>query len=153
MLFTKFNYNPRPAVPDVRLYCLIQRTTELVSTQYQINSQHRDHNPNKSQWIISCEEELSVFAGSVNESIVIDGQYMWGIYIPGMIPEALGVTRFGDESKLAIFDNGKHNGFWHGYPADYIRNQEIPSGEVFDLWRKNGFLKKADVNKIIKGQW
>ncbi len=157
MLFRSFTYQPSPAATNVRLTCTINKPNGNNQVQlveyYQIHPQHRNGTPKKSQWTIPCDDELSVFAGSVCENLVISGQYMWGIYIPGAEPEVLGVTRYGDATKLAIFDNGKHNGFWHGYPADYIRGQEVPSDEVFDLWKNKGILTKADINRINKGLW
>jgi len=157
MLFSNFTYQPTPAAANVRLTCTINKPNGnnqvQIEEHYQIHPQHRNRTPIKSQWAISCDDELSVFAGSVCDNLIINGQYMWGIYIPGAEPEVLGVTRYGDATKLAIFDNGGHNGYWHGYPADYIRGQEIPTVEVFDLWRNKGTLTKADINKIIKGQW
>ena len=78
---------------------------------------------------------------------------MWGLYLPGDEPEVLGETKFHDKSRIATFDNGYNNGFWHGYPADYIRGQEVPSEEVLDLWKRKNYIKKSDISKILKGQW
>ena len=154
MLFKDYSYSPMPAKPDERLNCTITNSVGHKTTvQYQINKQHRDRNPNKAQWEILCEEEVAVFAGSVYEGIVEDEKYMWGLYIPMNKPSVLGVTKNGDESKIARFDNGRHNGFWHGYPADYIKSQEYPQDEVLDLWRNKKVIDKADINKIIKGVW
>lgn len=157
MLFNDFICQPIPTADNVRLTCTINKPDGNNQVQviecYQIHPQHRDKTPNKSQWTISRAEELSVFANAVCENVIDNGQYMWGIYIPGAEPEVLGVTKYGDKTKLAIFDNGKHNGYWHGYPADYIRSQELPTDDVFDLWRDKNMLTKADINKIIKGQW
>lgn len=154
MLFRNYTYTPAPAREDVRLTCVIVKSpTDTFNTEYQINSQHRDRNPNKSQWAVSCEEEVSMFAGTAADGIITDEQYMWGLFIPEREPVALGVTKNGDTSRIALFDNGKHNGFWHGYPADYIRGRDVPSDEVFDLWREKGIFEKPDIKKIVKGQW
>ena len=154
MLFGNYSYSPSPARPGVRLICVIKRPPlASINSAYQIHQQHRDGNPNKAQWTVSYEDEVSIFAGTFVEGLITDEQYMWGIYVPLSEPEVLGVTKNGDMSKIAIFDNGKHNGFWHGYPADYIRRQEVPPDDVLDLWRDKEKISKSDIKKIIKGQW
>lgn len=154
MLFKNYTYTPYPAQPNVRLACVIvMAPNQMFNTAYQIHPQHRNGNPNKAQWTVSYENEISIFAGAAVENIIVDEQYMWGIFVPQYEPEVLGVTKNGDQSRIAIFDNGKHNGFWHGYPADYIREQEVPPDVVLDTWRTKAIISKPDINKIIKGQW
>jgi hypothetical protein len=154
MLFKDFIYTPNPALQNVRLTCVIhpQEQTPQIE-EYQINPQHRNGNPNKSQWSIICEEEIAVFAQSCNDGMVEDDHYMWGLYMPGDKPAILGSTKNSDDSKIAIFDNGKQNGFWHGYPADYIRNNEVPPSEILAYWKTKEYINKSDINKIIKGLW
>lgn len=154
MLFRDFTYTPCPAQINVRILCaIIKSPSQTINEAYQIHPQHRNGNPNKSRWTVSYEDELSIFAGTAIDGVITDGQYMWGLFVPLYEPEVLGVTKNGDQSRIAIFDNGKHNGFWHGYPADYIREQEIPPDDVLDLWRTKEIIRKPDINKIIKGQW
>ena len=154
MLFKDFIYTPKPALQNVRLTCIIHPNdqTKLLE-HYQINPQHRDGNLKKSQWSISCEDEVAVFAQTCSDGLVEENQYMWGLYMPGNKPEVLGYTKNKYDSKIAIFDNGKHNGFWHGYPADYIKNNDVPPSDFLDYWRDKQLINKSDINKIIKGLW
>lgn len=158
MKFISYTYTPAPASPDVRLTCVITRQDdngqdEVIETQYQIHKQHRDRTPDKSQWIISCEDEVSVFAKTIGEGEIVDGQYMWGLFIPIVKPEVLGITDKKLPSKIAKFDNGIHNGFWHGYPAEYLKkNQDIPPYNVLFQWHKAGIITTATMKKIKGGQ-
>lgn len=158
MQFIDFKYAPASAMPDVRLTCSITRLNEegreeTIETQYQIHKQHRDKTPDKSQWILSYEGEVSLFAKTYCMGIVEQEQYLWGLYIPKDKPEMLGITVKGLPSKMAIFDNGGHNGFWHGYPADYLRRkQDIPPHNVLIKWQQDGIITTATMKKIKGGQ-
>lgn len=159
MLFERFSYSPKPAKPDVRLTCVIIKQQNngigeyTIIVQYQIHPQHRNQTPNKSQWSISYEEEVCVFAGAFCEGLVVEGRHIWGLYKPFDNPVVLGITKNGFPSKIAKFDNGTHNGFWHGYPVDHNMKQEYPPQEILATWRDKNYITKADISKIISGRW
>jgi hypothetical protein len=159
MLFHDYTYSPTPALPDVRLSCEITKHNnedeqdEIIVAQYQIHPQHRNRTPDKSQWSISYEDEISLFADTLCKGVIFKEQYMWTLYIPQNLPEVLGVTARGEDSKIAIFDNGLHNGFWHGYPADYIKNsQDIPPAYFLQSWYQAGIISAATMRRIKGGQ-
>lgn len=153
MALISFTYSPTPALPNVRLSLCIILETDTKNEQYQIHPQHRDNTPKKAQWRVSYEDELTVFAWAAGEEIIIDEQYMWGLLVIADEPCYIGYTEFGDPSKIAIFDNGGQNGFWHGYPVDYIRSQEYPPESVLAHWRDMNYITKADLRRIIRGKW
>jgi hypothetical protein len=42
---------------------------------------------------------------------------------------------------------------WHGYPADTTRNNhDIPDSKSLNNWIIEGYINKAKMRKIIRGQ-
>lgn len=154
MTIINYSYIPMPPRVNVRhVFTFITDLGTAIEQQYQIHPQHRNRSPQKAQWTVSYEDELVVFAWAICEEGVTGEQYIWGLLIEDGESCIIGKTKYGDATKIAIFDNGDHNDFWHGYPADYIRSQEYPSDDILGRWRDKGYITKADIRRIIRGKW
>lgn len=55
-----------------------------------------------------------------------------------------------DPVRFCVFEEGNPN-VWHGYPADFKRNQDRPTKNVLKIWRDNNYIEKHDIKKIIGG--
>jgi hypothetical protein len=121
---------------------------------YVINSQHRDGNPNKSQWTLSKTGECSLF-NTANSSGWLDfsSKKGFGINKTGAILDQLGVwTDRVTVLKIAKFV-GDHQDEWHGYPLNYRKNQhDKPTVGVLNLWLKSGLISKPDMARIKTGK-
>jgi len=120
---------------------------------YKPNKQHRDKNPNKSQWTISILEEVKVFENTYPNNW-IDQSVGWGLHFVNN-----GVQYLGNASNqnrrlfIAKFMDGNCNGKWHGYPADYQTNiQDIPNEFGLKEWVDKRYLSNAKIAKITQGK-
>ena len=115
---------------------------------YTIISYHRNfnYNQNKSCWIINVEEEFECFKKCYNNKWFDENDDYeiaggWGILIENKKVKILGKNKFNDDLKIAKFVDSENNGYWHGYPADYIRNiQDKPSTKILFLWYNDNSL-------------
>lgn len=121
---------------------------------YTINPQHRDGNPNKSQWTVLEADEKSIFdvsysAGWKDE----DDKKCFGIKNSGTTLSVIG--RCKDriiDLKIAKFVSD-HQFIWHGYPANYRTNQQDkPSTSILKKWVDEDFITKSKMGKITRGQ-
>lgn len=128
-----------------------EENTETI--QYSPNPQHRDNNPNKSQWIITEDEEMNCFKTAYSKGWVI-GNNAWSLhYIQNELTYlGIGVDR-STNLFIAKFKNDISHSTWHGYPADYQQNaQDVPGTDILRDWIKCNVLPKAKISKIMKGQ-
>lgn len=117
---------------------------------YQINEQHRDKNPNKSQWIVSPKEEVEIFVDSYRNSWFDNDHISFGIKLNNSNLIVLGKTKNNLDSKVAKFSmNSK---LWHGYPADLSMLKDIPSTIVLCEWCNLGYISKRQFNRIVQGR-
>jgi hypothetical protein len=82
--------------------------------QYSPNPQHRDNNPNKSQWIITEGEEMNCFKTAYHKGWVT-GSNAWGLhYIQDELTYlGIGINRCTDLF-IAKFKNDISHNTWHG---------------------------------------
>ena len=130
-----------------------------VGQSYIWNMQHRNGNPNKSQWIINHSQEINVFEYSY-ESVWIsqnrDKRVSWGLYLVNGNPSVLGQTAMYCTLPLKVvliakFIEGTQA--WHGYPANYRCNpQDRPCTQILKNWRNCGHIEKSEVAKIRSGK-
>lgn len=125
------------------------------------NPQHRDGNPNKTQWTINEIDERSCFqfAGRLKyEQNCELSTTCWGIHVTNGRVCALGKSAVKSSAPIydliiAKFVDGNANHKWHGYPADHEANiQDIPPECVRSSWLKSGYLTAAKIRKISRGQ-
>lgn len=121
---------------------------------YTINPQHRDGNPNKSQWIVIESDEVSLFetsytAGWKDE----DDKKCFGIKKSGTSISILGVCKDRiTDLKIAKFVSN-HQLTWHGYPANYrINQQDKPTTTILEKWVEEELITKSKMGKIARGQ-
>jgi len=132
----------------------------VYNIRYVHNGQHRDGNPNKSQWTITETEERKCFCSAAHLVYIygLGDRYCWGLHIEQDLVRYLGVTAsrvptFGQNLFIAKFVDGTRNDLWHGYPADPVGSyQDIPPSDILELWLGDGYLSKAQIRKIAKGQ-
>lgn len=111
---------------------------------------HRNSNPNKSQWTITREEERASFSQAFAEDWLRDTDG-WGLHTPSGLPEYLG-TALDRKVFVAKFVGGPGTP-WHGYPADHQqRAQDIPHEAALQSWMNLGLLTAPKIRKIAKGQ-
>lgn len=131
-----------------------------MQVEYVINAQHRDGNPNKSQWIISEDDESVCFRWAANDLTVLhleSQKICWGLYVVEDQLEYLGTSARNESNCneclfIAKFV-GDHGVNWHGYPANHVANpHDIPAPEVLRKWKERNFLRRPAVRKISKGQ-
>lgn len=119
---------------------------------YMISKKHRDESPQKSKWIIPINIEINLFEQAIrlgNEK----NYTAWNLFKCNNAISVIGISQDGQELKLAKFVDGNKNDRWHGYPANYLRNnQDIPPSNVLDLWVNNKFITPATMAKIRRGQ-
>lgn len=121
---------------------------------YTINPSHRrSGNPNKSQWTITPEEEIYCFKLAVSNDW-LENKIGWGIkqdQIGNL--EQIGVSPLNEPLKIAKFRDDSQTNEWHGHPADYQqKQQDRPSTEILQIWRKQGIIAKHHITKIRSGK-
>jgi hypothetical protein len=121
-----------------------------VDTCYVISSHHRKYvNDKKSRWVVSMQEEIDCFVNACTAKW-FDYPTVWGIIKQDSHLIKLGESKLNSNLKLAKFVENQNN--WHGYPADYVRNnQDRPGTVVLAKWRKDGIIEKHHIIKIRKG--
>jgi len=107
---------------------------------------------NKSRWIVTVNEELDCFRGTVQNNW-FDLNMGWGIHIPNNILLVLGKNIFDENLKIAKFVQDENHNHWHGYPADWQRKaQDRPPICILMHWRTNGLISKHKMAKIRSGK-
>ena len=123
------------------------------STSYHFYRDHRNNNRHKSQWCISCDDELTSFSNARANAGVSNAVEDWGLHCPNGRPEVLGTTVSGERVKMAKFVGGASFGLWHGYPADYRNKpQDRSPVAVLTIWLNSQLIQKNDITKVRRGQ-
>lgn len=121
--------------------------------RYTVKVDHRNNSRQKSQWTIAEQEERNCFHTMFNSNwyVSFDG---WGLYIDNQKISYLGVGV--DRSMklfIAKFIDSNQNGLWHGYPANYIINQQdTPPEEILLDWVDKKYINMAKLRKINRNQ-
>ncbi len=128
----------------------------LPEVYYIHKADHRNGSYQKSQWIVSEPAERQCFSRAYT-SWHSAKFICWGLHFESDKVAYLGVSKSlgGTARKLfmAKFIDGNGNSKWHGYPADYVLNQQdIPPDEVLNLWFQAKYLRLAAIRKLSKGQ-
>lgn len=126
---------------------------EALTTTYIISSKHRSTgNPNKTVWTLDFDDEVECFTYSKTSNWIQDN-CGWGIKVINSILQYIGHNFENEALKLAKFVDGNENDIWHGYPADYLRkSQDRPPTFILKSWVDQGYITKAKMNKIRRGQ-
>ena len=125
-----------------------------VDCSYIISYAHRKINsyPEKSKWKISPDKEVYCFVNSQKFNWVEDN-ISWGLLQESNYLIELGVNRFKETLKFAKFIDSNKKNIWHGYPADYMRNQQDrPRISILLDWRNRGIIQKYHVTRIRRGK-
>jgi hypothetical protein len=120
---------------------------------YCIHPDHRNGNPNKSQWTITEEEERAAFVRAVEHEWLLQNRG-WGLHLHQEQPQYLGTSK-GQAAALFVakFVSSGAQVSWHGYPADHQRNiQDIPESKVLKSWIDLRLLALPKIRKLMKGQ-
>lgn len=119
---------------------------------YTISKKHRGKNKNKSYWTISKPEEVVLFADALRKGYEEDC-LAWNLLMDGGTVCVLGCSPDGLMLKMAKFVDADEKDQWHGYPANYQKNnQDIPPYKVLLSWMNAKFISVATLAKIRKGQ-
>jgi len=126
-----------------------------IGQSYIWNMQHRNGNPNKSQWIINHNQEIHVFEYSYGANWISRKQnkkFSWGLNLINEVPSVLGETAKNCELplqfvRIAKFVEGTQT--WHGYPANYRCNsQDRPDPKILENWYTRGYIRKDEIKKV-----
>ncbi len=133
----------------------LSNTEYDLSTFFSINGfykavgYHRNGNPNKSQWLISVDEEINCFVVTIENRWISDDHRGWGISADCKV---LGKTTSKNDTYIARFEEDRYAlNHWHGYPADLSRNQDIPLGFILIDWKQQNYITKSQYSKIRRG--
>lgn len=97
-------------------------------------------------------EEIACFNSAISFEWRVENKG-WGLYFVNGQPSWLGISKDKDQLFIAKFVSETEAGPWHGYPADYRKNQhDIPSEAVLNKWIANSILSTAKIRKISRGQ-
>lgn len=119
--------------------------------KYSFVSYHRDGTKKKSQWTITKAEELICFQTAHDRAWLLPAKG-WGLHFVDSEPDYLGVAQ-DHITRVLIAKFQENQGNWHGYPADYQRNnQDIPDISIQRKWIENGILPLQKIRKIGKKQ-
>lgn len=120
---------------------------------YVINEHHRNGNRAKSQWRISTDEEIMSFSESERQGWLVADKG-WGLHVVSGQVSWLGVAQdHTTQVFIAKFVGGDANTPWHGYPADYRKNNhDIPDAVVLRKWLEANAMPAAKIRKIARGQ-
>ena len=113
---------------------------------------HAQYANQKSQWIISEPQELSVYLGSVKKNWRTSGAY-WGLALHDNSPQPLGVSPRPSSFILMIakFVADEQNN-WHGYPvAHWLSPWDKPDISILKEWKDSRIINKAKMAKIHRG--
>jgi hypothetical protein len=139
---------------------LIQQEYEIVKDVIYIHKMdHRNGSAKKSQWTITEVEEGSCFGKAfVCQWSFPERNYnCWGLHFNEQRQVVyLGESKDEGSEKynlfIAKFVDGNRNNKWHGYPANYIQNnQDIPPRDVLLKWGNSGYISFAAIRKIMGG--
>lgn len=115
---------------------------------YKAVSYHRNGTTGKSQWIISVDEEIELFAKTKRDNQIFDdkGYALWIVSDAACV---LGLTERNSETRIARFEDGTRSNHWHGYPANYLRaKNDIPPMALLKQWKDRGFIEKSDITRL-----
>lgn len=115
---------------------------------YKAVSYHRNGTSGKSQWVISVDEEIELFAKAKRDKQIFDdkGYAIWIISDKACV---LGVTDLNSETRLARFVDGSRSDHWHGYPANYLKKKnDIPPMSLLKEWKDKGLIEKSDLTRM-----
>ena len=119
-----------------------------IAGYYKAVSYHRNGTCGKSQWTISVDDELDLFAEAKRDGQLFDDKG-YAIWIIDNNAGVLGVTEHDSETKLARFVDGTRSDHWHGYPANYLRaKNDIPPMTLLKLWKDRGLIEKSDMTRM-----
>jgi|TergutMp193P3_1026864.scaffolds.fasta_scaffold16748_4 hypothetical protein len=125
---------------------------KLIKYFYKFIIYHRNKSSKKSQWLITCNEELEHFIKCV-ENNWIRNFYGWAIEIMNGNHTVIGVSKDNRDLYIIKFVDGNKNNNWHGYPADYMFNtQDKPPTEILQNWVILGCITKSKMAKVMRGQ-
>lgn len=130
---------------------MITRHTIQSDVHYIHKMDHRDGSHRKSQWTISEVDERSVFHRTYSKEWY-DGTIGWGLHFTqnAILELGTGVNRI-RRLFVAKFVDGNARGEWHGYPADYLANQQDAPDEVYLMaWCEKGYMSRAKMRKILQ---
>ncbi|MCX6238415.1 MAG: hypothetical protein NTY07_12805 [Bacteroidia bacterium] len=126
--------------------------TPRITQRYLVNPAHRRRQAGKSRWIITVDEEVECFITSQTLRWV-EVSTAWGVIQNGNSLLVLGLSSNNISLKLAKFVDSDGKDLWHGYPADFVKNnQDRPGMVTLQDWKTRGFIEKHHMIKIRKGK-
>ena len=133
---------------DVEYDMSVEYPDYQITGFYKAVSYHRYGTAGKSQWTISVDEEIDLFAKTKRNGYVYDdkGYALWIVAEKAVV---LGITEYQSETRLARFVDGTRTDHWHGYPANYLRaKNDIPPMHLLRQWKKDGLIEKSDITRL-----
>jgi len=133
----------------------VETVTAQGGAKYSFHPDHRNGNPEKSQWTIQPDAELATFESAMSRSWR-DETTAWGLF-PLDAPHKLGIsaknaTLWPRNLFMAKYVSSDSL-TWHGYPADPVRRtSDCPPDDVANMWLKTRLVPKSFIRKSRKRQ-
>ena len=121
---------------------------------YTISKKHRGRNAEKSHWIIKMPKEVALFRDALKLGYEDKENYTaWNLLVVDSEVCVVGESTEEINLKIAKFVDSNKNEQWHGYPANYMKNnQDIPPANVLRQWYDANIISGATMKKIKGGQ-
>ena len=134
--------------------CTLNKTVVIDSNhKYFFSDLHRrSSNKHKSKWTIGLLEERDCFQLSC-ENEWMNSTCGWSLYIINGKIKCLGTNDKNIKLKIAKFVDKNGTGLWHGYPADYVtNNQDKPEIAILKKWVMQKYIDKVGMSRILSGK-
>lgn len=119
-----------------------------INGYYKSVSYHRNGTAGKSQWIITVDNEIDLFAKAKRDEQIFDNNG-YAIWVIDEKTGVLGYTENNSETRLARFVDGSRSDHWHGYPANYLKKKnDIPPMTLLKKWKEKGLIEKSDLTRM-----
>lgn len=134
-----------------------EHPTRFPNVFYINNPQHRDNNPNKSQWLLSEQDERTCFEDAfgiqIRELGLVEVDVCFGLWLVNDDLIRLGTSAQNSNTPnrelfIAKFVDGNQNSRWHGYPADHrLKKGDTPT-EILPVWVRLELITASEMRKI-----
>lgn len=132
----------------------------MTTPPYVVNIQHRDGNPNKSQWSIPVADEQASFVLAHSRGWLLTDNG-WSYHVRNDVVDYLGYAvphrgipiEHRRKLLLAKFVASGTPLVWHGYPADPQNNRhDVPDIAIRRQWLMEDVLPPQFVRKVGRQQ-
>lgn len=117
--------------------------------KYTINPKHRSKPTGDiCTWIIDEKTEKQIWEQAISENWIADNK-SWGIKVENSRIIQVGTNIRKEFLIIGKFIDGNRNEDWHGYPANYVRNNhDVPPESILSTWLALEMINRAKWSRI-----